>query len=163
MSKIENSEITYLSLEMQMLARKEGRGEITKEEYQTKFDELELKRKEVTQKVIDEQLALRKVKDEEEDKDRRNNKMAEEKVKKEKVSKVRGPKKDSYASVILETLQKKSIKNVDAATDAVMEKKPGRERAKVRAQIVVMINEVKNGKKPAYTWDEATFQLNLKA
>ena len=51
MTKIENSEITYLSVEMQILARKEGRGEITKKEYQIKFDELEQKRKEVTQKL----------------------------------------------------------------------------------------------------------------
>ena len=159
MAKIDNPELTALIIERGLLARKEGRGEITKQEYNEQFEEYDKKIHDINQVILSNELTLRQQKDEE---DRRNGKMAEEVKKKEKVSKVRGPKKDSYASLILETLQKKSIKTVDAATDAVMEKKPGRDRAKVRAQIVVMINEIKNGKKPAYTWDEANFQLNLK-
>jgi ethanolamine utilization microcompartment shell protein EutL len=62
----------------------------------------------------------------------------------------------------MEVLQMKSIKNVEAATDKVLEKKPGRDKSSVKSQINVMINEVKKGKKANYTWDDATFQLTKK-
>jgi len=161
MPKTENAELTALLMEQQIISRREGRGEITKAEYEEKIEVINKQIEEINRKAVDELILIRTKKDEEEQ--RRNETMPEEIKKKDGPTKVRGPKKDSYASLILEMLQKKSIKTVDAAADAVVEKKPGRDRAKVRAQIVVMINEIKKGKKPAYTWDEANFQLNLKA
>ena len=159
MLKVDSPELTVLLIEKQLLSKRQYRDEIDRNEYELQKEIIDNKLREINEKIINEQIILRDKKDEE---NRRNEKMVEEVKKKEKVSKIRGPKKDSYASAILETLQKKSIKNVDQAADAVVEKKPGRDKAKVRAQIVVMINEVKNGKKPAYTWDEENFQLNLK-
>jgi hypothetical protein len=160
MPKTENAELTALLIEQQIVSRKEGRGEITKAEYEEQIEVIKKQIEAINRKTVDKLILIRDKKDEEEQ--RRIEKMPEEVKKKDGPTKVRGPKKDSYASLILETLQKKSTKSVDAAADAVVEKKPGRDRAKVRAQIVVMINEIKKGKKPAYTWDEPNFHLNLK-
>jgi len=161
MSRTENTELNMLIMEKQIVIRKDDRHEITKEEYESQIEILDKKISEIRTKLLNDEITLRQQKDEEEK--RRIESMPEELKKKDGPKRVRGPKKDSYASVIMEVLQKKSIKNFDQAADATLEKKPGRDRAKVRAQIVVMVNEVKKGKKPAYTWDEANFQLNPKA
>ena len=80
----------------------------------------------------------------------------EEQIKEEKKKnfKPRGPKKDSYASYIIEGLKRKTLDNPDKVADWVVDKKPGRDAKKVRAQVVVMVNEIKKGKKPLYTWNE---------
>jgi hypothetical protein len=164
MSKVDNSETMYISLEMRLLARQEGRGEITKEEYQTKFDELEKKRSEITRQLINQELALRKVKDEEDDENRRNQKMAEE-LKKEKKPKVeRTPKTNSRANVIVEVLQLKSVKDLATATDKVIEKLPGQKPASVKTQIsaIIKLVETSKGRFAKYNWNKETFTLSVK-
>jgi len=164
MAKLENSEITYISLDMHLLARQEGRGEITKEEYQTKFGELEKKRYDITQHIINEQLILRKEKDEKDDENRRNEKMAEELKKEKKPKAERAPKTNSRANVILEVLQLKSVKDLATATDKVMEKLPGQKPVSVKTQISAIIKLVEQGKGrfAKYTWNKDTFTLSLK-
>lgn len=158
-------DVNALRQQQQILMRTLERKEISEEEYNSKMEPLLQQIKDKNKIIISQLDEKRKAMDKEFE-DRRI-KMADEKVKekKEKVvkdRKVRGPKTDSYASVILEVLQMKSVKNVDAAADKVLEKKPGRDKQKVKSQITVMINEVKKGKKPAYSWDAENFQLNVK-
>jgi len=158
------NEINALHQQRHILIRELERKEITEEEYNSQMEKLQEQIQVLntnTYSLLNDKLK----KQDEETILRRTQKMAEEKVKKEKAPaerKARGPKRDSYASVILEVLQLKSVKTVDVAADKVLEKKPGRDKAKVKSQIAVMINEVKKGKKPAYTWDADSFQLNVK-
>lgn len=160
----DSNEVNALHQQRHILMRTFERKEITEDEFNSQIIILEEKIREIntgTYSLLNDKLR----KQDEEMKIRRIEKMAEEKVKKEKTAterKARGPKKDSYASVILEVLQLKSVKTMDVAVDKVLEKKPGRDKAKVKSQMAVMINEVKKGKKPAYTWDADNFQLNVK-
>jgi len=91
------------------------------------------------------------------------NKMSEEVVEKtvvEKVKKVKEARADSYAAVIYKVLQMKTVKNINQATDLVDEKKPGRDKKKIKTQIAAMIRETIAGKKPKYTWNAEEFQLS---
>ena len=152
-------EINVLITQKHIAIRQFDRKEITEEEYNAKILEIENKIKEVTLGIIQEKEEIRK-KQELEDERRRATMPTEQKEKKE--FKPRGPKKDSYAAVILEVLQKRGNKTIEQVADLVLERKPGRDKASLKAQINVMINEVKKGKKPQYTWDAENFRLSLK-
>lgn len=160
----QQEQVNILRQQEHILIRKFERHEIEVSEYDIQMRELMTQIQEINIQIISRMDEKRKETDKEDNE--RRIKMAEEKVKekKEKVIKESKPKvkRDSYASVILEVLQLKTVKNVDTAADKVLEKKPGRDKDKVKSQITVMINEVKKGKKPAYTWDAENYQLNLK-
>ena len=164
MAQIGDTQLTEWNQRRQVLVRQFDRHEISEDEYNREYNELEEKINARIRMLIDANDAKIRQKREEE-LERRKATMADEvKAKKEKgVSKPRGPKKDSYASLIIEALQMKSVKNVDSCADRVLEKKPGRDKAKVKAQIVVMINEIKKGKKAGLTWDAENFQLTKAA
>lgn len=158
-----HDELKELNQRKQNLIRQLDRKEIEFSKYCIDINAIEDTIKEKIKNKIEQNAVT--IKQREENEIARSGIMPDATVKKDKVKKVgtlRGPKSDSYASVILEVLQKKTIKSVEAAADAVLEKKPGRDKPKVKSQIIVMINEVKKGKKPAYTWDADNFQLNVK-
>jgi len=77
----------------------------------------------------------------------------------------RKPQKESYASYIVEALQMKSVKNFDDLTAKVLEKKPGRDAKRLKAQVKIMLKEIKAQDKDRwkqYTWDEDAFLLTKK-
>jgi hypothetical protein len=96
----------------------------------------------------------------------RKNKMVNEKVEKtEKVSKPgvkKGARKDSYSAYILDSLQKKSLNNVDKIVDYILEKKPGIERKNLKVMVTNIIKQVVDGKRPTYTWNAEEFMLTAK-
>lgn len=116
----------------------------------------------IKKNIQDEELQVYK----EEMKLRRRNKMVNEKVEKtEKVSKTgvkKGARKDSYSAYILESLQKKSLNNVDKVVDYILEKKPGIERKNLKIMTTNIIKQVKTGKRPLYTWNDEEFMLTAK-
>lgn len=156
-----HDELKELNQRKQLLIRQLDRKEIEFDKYCTEINIIGDRIKVLIQQTLNDKAESRiKV----EQQKLRSDTMPEEKQKKEKKAFApRGPKTDSYASIILEVLQKKSIKTIDAAADDVLVKKPGRDKAKVKSQIIVMINEIKKGKKPQYVWDAENFLLSLKA
>jgi len=160
----EQEDVNVLQQQKQILIRKFERKDIIQEEYNLKMSEIVKKINELNSQLLDRYKNKMRQSDKEDE--LRRIKMAEEKVKekKEKVSKTgvkKGPRKDSYASFILESLQKKSLNNLDKVADYVMEKKPGRDRAKVKIQASNLIKQVKTGKRKGYTWNDEEFQLTL--
>lgn len=159
-----DDDINALRQRQHILLRQQSRGEITQAQLDEELSPLETEIDSRLQKVFEEND--KRVRRELEKERIRRETMAEEVKKKEKVpraSSPRGPKKNSYASVILEKLQKRSLKTVDVVTDAVLEEKPGRDRAKVKSQINVMLNEIKKGKKPQFVMDADGFHISPKA
>lgn len=164
-----------------IVSRKQDRNEITEQEYFEQTNSLKEKLAVINKKIVDIMITERQKRDEddrikkeklnaelliykEEMKLRRKKKMADEKVEKPaKAAAKKGPRKEGYASFILESLQKKSLNTVDKVVDYVMEKKPGRDRAKLRIQVVNLVKQVKSGKRPGLTLGSEDFQLTAKS
>jgi len=93
--------------------------------------------------------------------------MADKTESKKEETKTRGknPRADSYTMLIIEALKLKSLKTIDAVVDKVEEKKPGRDKAKIKNQVKSIIRLVKK-QSPArwqkYAWDEESFMLTEK-
>jgi hypothetical protein len=154
------------------IQRKTYTYEITNQEADKLIDEIndkiKIRMSEIIQDLRDKNIISREKTEQEikslmEDETMSDEQKAAKKEKGSKDVKPRGKRADSYAAYIIEALQKKTIKNIDNVVAYVVEKKPGREAKSIKIQAIQMINEIKKGKKPAYTWDEANFLLVPKA
>lgn len=172
-----DEEVRIWNQQLQILCREYNRHDIEEDEYVKKFKELDDKIKSKTKSLISNMILDRQTKEEKQKEEhlRRMANMTEEikpevkvakvpKVAKEKVAKVskeKTPKKDSRASIILDVLQMKTIKNIEAATDKVCEKIPGSNKSNVKSQINTIVKLVQNKKSyfANYTWDDANYQL----
>ena len=101
---------------------------------------------------------------ENEKKNKRIGKMADEAVKTPKKKVEPKEKKLTRVSVIVDALEMKSVKNLKAAVDRVLEKIPGSDPKKVASQISLTIGKVKAGKGrfAKYNWDAENFHLTEK-
>jgi|GEM_PF-4484877 len=91
--------------------------------------------------------------------------MPKEEVKKDTPKRGKAQRADSYTTHIIESLKKKSLKNVDAVVDKVDELKPGRDKAKIKGQVKSIIRLVKKqspDRWTKYSWDEDNFLLTEK-
>jgi len=165
---IEDEEVKKLCRLRQINVRQFDRKEITEEEFKRKDREYFLRTKELSDAYIKqkekefEDLRRKRLegsKMPEGEEVVENKEVVEKEVKEKKAGKPRGPKPNSYAALILKVLQMKTVKSLAQAAETVNEKKPGRDIAKIKAQISAMIREVKNGKKKGYTWDAEEYLL----
>ena len=158
MSTITNNELNELTKEKHDLARRAERKEMSEEEYEKRYKELETRINEKVKMLLDSEYKKNKV----EEINMAENEKVEPKVEDKKIGRKANP--DSYGSIIAKVLAMKTIKTVDAAVDKVDELKPGRDKAKIKNQVKVIIRLVKQQKArwANYTWDEAGFQLNEK-
>ena len=158
MSTITNNELNELTKEKHDLARRAERKEMSEEEYEKRYKELETRINEKVKMLLDSEYKKNKV----EEINMAENEKVEPKVEDNKIGRKANP--NSYGSIIAKVLAMKTIKTVDAAVDKVDELKPGRDKAKIKNQVKVIIRLVKQQKArwANYTWDEAGFQLNEK-
>ena len=157
-------EINVLVKQKQELMRDYDAGSIDEPTYHSRMtevnDNLDVKNKLRIQELNEEKqigIVNANKKSEEEKK-----KMTDETVEVEKPKKIgRKVRENSYASVIGTVLQKKSIKNIDASVEKVLELKPGKEPAKVKSLMTTIIREAKKGKGrwAIYDWDAENFLL----
>ena len=177
MTSITDSELTLLYEQKGIIQRKIYRYEITEEEGNKLLEELDIKIKQRTfdilsnyknNNIIENKTDVVQEQPIENIQNTEGENMPEEQKKKETVVKEVKEKKThktpetSNAFLICEALQRKSIKNVEAVADYVVEKKPGKDRKKLLVQIKNIIKQTKEGKRPTYTWDDGNFLLVLK-
>jgi hypothetical protein len=159
-----DDETNLLITQKHILIRQLERKEISQEEFDTRIKEIESKVKISISKIIGEETEKR-IKQEEEE-ERRKESMANEGkvVGEKKPAKERAPRKDSRASVIIDVLKMKSIKNMDETVDKVVEKMPGQNPKNVRLQVNTIVGLVKKqtGKWAKYSWNEEAFLLSDK-
>ena len=151
-----STELNVVCQKIQILYRKYDRHEILQLEYDIQLKELYEKKK-----ILQSQYNIEVEKNIKE----RMEKMPEIEIKKEKKVKAETTsKKITRVSIILDTLQMKSIKTMDQAVDRILEKLPGDDKKKVVSQISLTIGMVKKGKGKLanYTWDEESFTLTPK-
>lgn len=164
--KINIPELDNVNRQRHNLLNLLDKKQITEEEFNNKFPELDKKRNE----LIWNYLKIDNV-----DVPKKDNiiqteetKMAEEtkKVKAVKEVKEKPLNEQSNAQLILRALQLKSTKNYDDVAAKVVEWKPTAVANKVKSMAKVMVNEIvkgKGGKATKYAWDETNFMLTLKA
>lgn len=159
-----DEDIRMWNVEKSILLRQQERGEISNTEFIEKYNRLQsliIEKNKTTLEALNAELIKNEEKWRTETMDiepKKKEKVVGE-VKSKGVKGPRGPKKDSAAGFIIEALEMKSIKTVDQVADRVLQRKPDRDRTKLKTQISVMINEFKKGKKPQYKWNEEEFQL----
>ena len=153
---------TKLNREKQELLRKHDRHEISDDEFQPLYDELDRKIRERNKLVIDNYIQhRRKVESEQLKKHKEKTKMSDETTE-EKVKIGRKPVKESYATYIEKALKMKTVKTMEEVVAKVTEWKPGKDPSALTRMAKVIINEVKKQKQPrwkGYTWSDETFLL----
>jgi len=135
------------------LMREYEKAVIDKETYDLRIKEINNKINERTQ-IIMNNNSFKIEKKEQEVKSEMVEEIVKEKGKK--------PQKDSYTMIIVNALMLKSIKNIEAAVERVLEIKPGRDKKKVESHIKIIIYLVKQQKPKRwqkYSWDEENFLL----
>jgi len=135
------------------LMREYEKAVIDKETYDLRIKEINNKINERTQ-IIMNNNSFKIEKKEQEVKSEMVEEIVKEKGKK--------PQKDSYTMIIVNALMLKSIKNIEAAVERVLEIKPGRDKKKVESHIKTIIYLVKQQKPKRwqkYSWDEENFLL----
>jgi len=153
-----NKQLDEIIFDKQVLTIKYDKKIIDEETYVKKIKELKIKEVQLRKKLIDEFK-------ENQIKEGVKEKMEEPKVVEEVKKKIKQPKKDSYTTLIIDSLMKKSVKNVEDVVTRVDEKKPGRDKSKIMQQtkmIIYLVKKQKAERWTKYAWDEENFLLTLK-
>jgi len=154
---IRNRELDNIVFKKQCLVIKFDRRLINEETYNEKMSELNRKAEELRNKLMND-FSERKKQIEAEKKMEETNKVEEKKV-------GRKPREGSYSMTIIQTLMKKSVKNIDEVVEQVDEVKPGRDKSKIKQQakmIIYLVKKQKAKRWEQYSWDEENFLLTQK-
>jgi len=161
---IPNSNITdpkhkELIIEKQRLQKQESLGQISEEELKYELNEIDARIQFNVKEYIESLKEKRIVKKEQNMEERK--KMEVEKIKKEVVAKPVKVKKTTNTDIIIELLQRKSLKTVADVVAKFKEKVPSAVEKNVIQQVREIIGWVKKGYKKyaKYTWNEEDFLL----
>lgn len=166
---ITSTELNQLTLQRQILMRQLERKELSENEYTQKYNAVSLEIEKAQSKLLDAEAV--KTIEKQKDEQRRIEIMADKTEKKQKAPKVatapkvRKERSNSRANVIIEVLQLKGVKDMNAAADKVVEKVPGADKNNVKAQINAIIGLVKkqgSARWQKFSWDADNFQLTVK-
>jgi hypothetical protein len=157
-------EVNMYLEQKRLLVIKYSTKEITEKEFDRRREELDSIIREKNYLLIEEITRKRR----EEEKYEVKQKPQIEVVKRgPKKNVLRGFREGSLTSLIVKVLEMKTIKNIEQAIDKVMEKRSGLDEEKLRTQITLIINRIRQGKQDnylgaTYLWDDEKFLVTVR-